>query len=226
MSQVAQVRKALRPTMKRHADLLMRGRAIFLKPAHHFVRMISISGTSSPNHFEARWVVMHLFEVSTFVFFNWGESLWDRRWPPPTIWWRIDDGVEASLIDAIETQALPRLRAMTTFDDFLAHVAGNTFGPHLYDWPTSRIILDVALGELDHARMICEKEIDYWLRGEPYHDDDTRAKYARLAELCRRLMADDRAGLIELLHAWEAQTVQALKIEAIWEPTPFPIERM
>ena len=55
-------------------------------------------------------------------------------------------------------------------------------------------------------------------------DDDDKAQLRRLKELCRRLAADDRAGLAALLHDWEAQTVRNLKIEHLWEPTPFPLE--
>lgn len=166
---------------------------------------------------------MHLFEVTTSIHFNWGQFLRDRRWADPGLWWKIDEGVELSLIDAIETQALPPLRAMQTLDDFLAYIRGNPFGPHLLEYPWSRIILDVALGDLDHARAISAKHLEQW-SPDLAHDDDGRATYARLGELCRRLTADDREGLVRLLHEWEAATVNNLKIENIWEPTPFPIE--
>jgi hypothetical protein len=91
------------------------------------------------------------------------------------------------------------------------------------EYPLSRIILDVALGNLDHARMIAAKHLEQW-SPDLARDDDSRATYARLGELCGLLMSDDREGLIRLLHEWEATTVKNLKIEHIWEPTPFPIE--
>jgi hypothetical protein len=224
MAKVTQVRKAVRPALKQHSDLAIANSWIFVKPAHHFVRAVLIGGTSHPERFEARWTVMHLFEVRTSVHLNWGGFLWDRRWANPGFWWKIDEGVEQSLMEAIETQALPVLRAMRTLDDFLAYVAQNTYGPHLYEWPTSRIILDVALGDLDHARAICAKHYERWSTDDPRLDDIARATYARLTDLCARLLADDRPGLVRLLHDWEAQTVRNLKIEHIWEPTPFPIE--
>ena len=43
------------------------------------------------------------------------------------IWRTFDPDVELSLIEAIEEQALPTLRAMTTLDDFLAFVSQHYF---------------------------------------------------------------------------------------------------
>jgi hypothetical protein len=223
MTKVAQVRKSVRALVKRHDDLVMANSWVLMKPARHFVRAVLVSGTSSPEHFEARWTVMHLFEVRNSIHLNWSAYLWDRRRPNPGFWWETDDGVEQSLVDAIETQALPVLRHMRTLDDFLAYLAGNPFGPHLLEYPWSRIVLDVALGDLDHARAIAATHRDQWSPALAY-DEDGRAAYVRLSELCRLLMADDRAGLIRLLYEWEATTVKRLKIEHIWEPTPFPIE--
>ena len=84
-------------------------------------------------------------------------------------------------------------------------------------YPWSRIILDVALGDLDHARAIAAAQVKQWSTDDPYYDDNARAEYARLVDLCALLAADDRPGLIRLLHEWEAATVRNLKIEHIWE---------
>lgn len=224
MTKVAQVRKIVRPMLKQHGDLAMINSWIFVKPVQHFVRAVLIGGTSSSDHFQARWTVMHLFEARSSVHLNWGDFLWDRRRPNPGFWWEIDEGVELSLLDAIETQTLPVLRAMTTLDHFVAYVTGSDRSAYFYEWPTTRIIFDVALGDLNHARAICEKHFERWSTVDSAYDEDGRTTHARLSELCARLMADDRSGLARLLHEWEAATVMNLKIEHIWEPTPFPIE--
>jgi hypothetical protein len=59
-----------------------------------------------------------------------------------------------ALIDQIERRALPQLRAIKTLDDYLAFVARHMFGPKLFDWPHCKIIVDVALGNLEAARAI------------------------------------------------------------------------
>ena len=102
------------------------------------------------------------------------------------------------------------------------------FGPKLFEWPHCKIIVDVALGDLEAARAICEKNIQRWSNwsDDPDLDEDGKAKFRRLRELCAKLAEDDRAGLARLLHEWEAYTVKNFKIEHLWEPTPFPLEMM
>ena len=38
------------------------------------------------------------------------------------------------------------------------------------------------------------------------------------------LVADDRATLAKILHAWEASNIRGTKVERYWEPTPFSLE--
>ena len=52
-------------------------------------------------------------------------------------------------------------------------------------------------------------------------DLDTIAKLRPLLVL---LESNDRAGIGALLRQWEEQTVKGWKLEALWEPTPFPVE--
>lgn len=82
-------------------------------------------------------------------------------------------------------------------------------------------MVDVARGDLDGAKEICAK-----LRaGTMWSDPDFREELSRvLDELCPLLAANDRVGLARQLREWEAYTARNLKIESIWEPTPFPLE--
>lgn len=36
--------------------------------------------------------------------------------------------------------------------------------------------------------------------------------------------ANDKAELARILHEWEAKSAKRLKLESIWERTPFPLE--
>jgi hypothetical protein len=212
------------PVIDRHPDLALVRRWIIVKPVHHFARAVLIDRTAYADRFDAQWIVHHLFEELGSLPLSWGECLANERSSRRGLWRTDDPDIELALQEAIETQALPALRKISTFEDFLAYVAQNTFSHHLYEWPTSRIILDVALGDLDHARAISDKHFARWSVPDSAYDEDGRATYARLSELCGRLMAGDREGLIRLLHEWEEKTIRNLKIEHIWEPTPFPIE--
>jgi hypothetical protein len=83
-------------------------------------------------------------------------------------------------------------------------------------------LLDIARGDLVAARAICEYlktqkgKAEYFYMPQMYE----RAMH----ELCPLVTANDRQGLANILHRHEAQSVKNLKIEKLWESTPFPIE--
>ncbi|MGA8989933.1 MAG: hypothetical protein WB500_06050 [Rhodoplanes sp.] len=226
MTTAAQVKKMVQPLLARHTDLALVGRWIYVKPVHHFARAILIDRTAYAEEFEPQWAVIHLFQARKTFSLNWGEFLANERSRRRGLWFMSDPDVEASLIEALEQQALPKLRAIETLDDYLAFVARHMFGPKLFDWPQCRIIVDVALGKLDSARSICKENLPRWSVDRPNYDEDDKAENRRLRELCAKLAEDDRTGLARLLHEWEAYTVKNFKIEHLWEPTPFPLEMM
>jgi hypothetical protein len=224
MTTAAQVKKMVQPLLRRHADLALVGRWIFIKPVHHFARAILVDRTAYKEQFEPRWAAIHLFQVRKAFSLSWGDRLANCRSSRPGIWRSFDPDVELSLIEAIEEQALPRLRAITKLDDYLAFVSQHCFRHHLLEWPHCKIIVDVALGDLDAARSICREHGQRWSVDDPEHDEDGKAKFRRVRELCARLAVDDQPGLARLLHQWEAETARNLKIEHLWKPTPFPLE--
>jgi hypothetical protein len=223
MVTAAQVKRMVKPLLARHSDLALVGRSIYVKPVHHVARLVHIGATSSAEDFEPRWEVIHLFEVRRSSASSWGGDIYDRR---QGHWWsaRNDPNVADTLVTAIEQQALPWLRTISTLDLFFGFVSQNYFRHHLYDRPEVAIVVWIAFGYLKAARTIAEKYLERWSTDDPQYDDDVRAEYGRLRELCALLKADDRAGLARLLHEWEALTVKNFKIEHLWEPTPFPLE--
>ena len=82
--------------------------------------------------------------------------------------------------------------------------------------PYERVIVEAARGRLDEARQICCGELANW------PSDSGFARRPRM--IGARLAEDDIAGAAALLHEWEATTVRNLKIEHLWQPTPFPLE--
>lgn len=223
MTSAAQIKKMVKPLLERSPDLVLVGRCIYVKPVQHFARVVLIDRTSSAAHFSPRWNVIHLFEARSHFTLSWGGLISDPR---QGHWWsaKNDPNVADALVRAIEEQALPWLRTMSTLDLYLAFVSQNLFRHHLYDKGEAEIIVYVACGYIEAARKICERQLESWSTDKPHYDDEDRAKFRRLRELCALLMADDRAGLARLLHEWEAQTVKNFKIEHIWQPTPFPLE--
>jgi hypothetical protein len=184
----------------------------------------SIARSIRPS-FDAKRAVVHLFQVRRSFSLDWGEELYNEASANRGPWSIVDPATSSALLDQIEDRVLPLLRAMRTLDDYLAFVSRHVFRHKLFDWPSARIIVDVALDNLDAARKMCVDHIHQWPLDNPVHDEDSRQHFRRLHELCARLRADDRRGLAQLLHEWEARTVRNLKIEHFWERTPFPLER-
>jgi len=225
MTTALQVKRMVRPLLERNSDLALVGHWIHVKPVRHHARAILVDRTSKANRFSPRWAVIHLFEVRRSFTLNWGQHLIDPIPGRSGIWWPLDaPGIGEGLCEAIEKQALPWLRMMSTFELYLAFISQNENRPHLYDKGDSEVIAHVACGYIGAARKICEQQIGRWSTDEPHHDDDDRAHFRRLRELYSLVMKDDRAGLARLLHSWEAETVKNFKIEHLWEPTPFPLE--
>jgi hypothetical protein len=220
----AQIKKMVRPLLERHADLILVGRWIYLKPVHHFARAVLIDRTAYAEEFEPRWAVIHLFQAHASFTLDWGEFIANERSRRRGLWFMSDPQVELALIEGIEQQALPRLRAIKTLDDYVTYVSQHFFRHKLFDWLECKVIVDVALGNLDSARSICNAKMPAWSVDRLDYDEAARAEYRRVVELCTYLASDDRAGLARLLHEWAAHTVRNLKIGHLWEPTPFPLE--
>jgi hypothetical protein len=224
MTTAAQVKKLVKPLLDRDSNLALVGRWIYVKPVHHFARAVLIDRMLDAAKFRPQWAVVHVFQPRRFFPLSWGEWLYNERSARPGSWRITDPDVGAALIREIETHALPALRAIKSLEDYLAFVSRHYFRHHLFEWPDCRIIVEVALGDLDAARATAAENLATWSTTRPEHDEETQEKYRRLRELCARVAADEREGLAQLLHEWEALTVKNLKIEHLWEPTPFPLE--
>ena len=223
MTTAAQVKKLVQPLLDQNADLAWVRREIYLKPVHHFGRMILIDRILDPDGFRPQLAAAHLFDGHGGFPLNWSQWLRKKSGPMPGSWQMQDPDVARILIETIEADALPYLRAMTSLDDYLAHTS-QFGGRDLLVRPTARIIVDVALGDFEKARRTWESQRELWSVDKPSYDEEDKAMLRRLRHVGALLESDDRTGLARLLHTWEAQTVKNLKIGHLWEPTPFPLE--
>jgi hypothetical protein len=115
----------------------------------------------------------------------------------------------------IEGIALPRLRAIKTFDDYIAHerTKSTTFDGHFDDRIFTNIFVAAALGDFSKALQLRPQDT----RIEPY--------FTKVApDFFPALKASDTEFIAKILHQWEGATVKADKMEHIWERTPFPLE--
>ena len=151
-----------------------------------------------------------------------GKVLWE--WDRP--------GVAEALHGVIETEALPKLRSIETIEDLVHHLEqrsakhGGTAANYLLGWPITQLHFEFARGRLDEARALCREHVDPRAIATYGRDEEDKAELRRCQQLSRLLKAHDRAGLAAALHSYEAETVRNLKIEHLWEPTPFPLETL
>jgi hypothetical protein len=220
MTTVAQVKQAAQPLLQRNSDLALVGRLVVIRPVHHILRGIYIDRMSDPLIFRPIWAVVFLFEPRQSFSFNWGE----RVYPCSGLWKLGDPTMPNTMAEAIEQQALPLLRPIQSIDDFAGFTTKERF-PYtpLNFYELRKVFVDVARGDLDAARSICEFLITD--RGKRKHLPRMQEEYDRITKILWPLVAaNDRPGLARLLHEFEAGSAKDMKLDKIWEPTPFPIE--
>jgi hypothetical protein len=221
MTTVADVKRVTRPLLQRNADLALVGRKLVLRPVRHVARFVLIDRCSSQDEFVPQWAVTHLFEPKRFLPLQFGQFLYP---PGRKRWTRDEPDLVDRLTECVEQMALPELRARPLLEDYLAYCEEPPPGhsrPASNSFLFRRPILRAAMGDLVGALSDCELLEANSRNFLPfYREEFDRAVY----ELLPPLRAADRQAVAALLHAWEAFTVKANKLEHLWEPTPFPLE--
>jgi hypothetical protein len=219
MTTIAQVKQVVQPLLQRNPDLVLVGRRVFITPIRHILRGITLMRSIDPKLFIPAWAVVFLFEPSDSLSLNWGEGIYKVTWDVT------NPDLPAKMCEAIEEQALPLLRPIETIDDFVGFATKERFRDTYLDlYEHRKIFVDIARGDLDSARSICEYMATEHAKRRylPLKMDE---EYNRITnELCPLVAKNDRAGLARLLHKYEEGSVRAMKLEKYWEPTPFPIE--
>ncbi len=214
MTTVAQLKKLARPLLTGRPNLIMIGRMIVVPPVRHVLRAIYLDRCGRAERFNPRWTILALFELREFITFNLGGDIYKPRPTPwhdeyPTLWWHDDPETPKVLVEAVEN-LFSKLEPLHDLEAFYQHLV--SVKDHAYHLrPYQRVVVEAARGRLDEVRAICRDELARW-----------PSKSAEA--ICARLADNDIAGIAALLHEWEATTVRNLKIEHLWEPTPFPLE--
>lgn len=221
MTTVAQVREVVQSLLQRNPDLALVGRLVVIKPVHHILRGIYIDRSLDPQIFTPTWAVMFLFEPTESFSYNWGGRLYNRA---HGAWDVANPATSTVMCDIIEKEALPLLRPIQAIDDFIRFTSKDRFKDTYLDlYEERKIFVDVARGDLNAARSICA----YFAtdHAKKRYMGGMEEEYDRITKtLCPLIAAGDRPGLVQLLQDWEANSIQQLKLQKLWESTAFPIE--
>ena len=221
MTTLRQVNRLLKTFTGSHSDLSLVGRWLYLKPVRHLLRGILIERIGDASRFRVWSAVAPLCEPEEFFPLNWATIV-----RPTSDWSWNNPDLQKQLYASLEEQALPQLRAITSLDDFVTFAdSSERFSLTAFRYYHLRSLgVDAARGALEGARKTCAELVGGRTK---WSAPSMREEFDRVTgELCPLLAANDRAGMAKLLHQWEAYTVEKLKIDHIYEPTPFPLELM
>lgn len=218
MTTAPQVKKLLRPLIERNSGLVLVGRLIVVRPVHHILRGVFIDSSSNKDRFSPYWAVNMMFEYDAGHGPTWGAEIYPKV---KGNWLISNPGIGEIISERIEEIALPVLRPVNSIDDFVAFTTKERFPSTWLDaFPFRKVYADIALGKLDAANESCER-VAIEREASDY-----------IAEILDPIINDvwplvrkrDKAALAKMLHRWEADAAKRMKLEHIWEPTPFPLE--
>ncbi|WP_462123472.1 hypothetical protein [Methylorubrum aminovorans] len=228
MTTARQVRQLVRPLLERHPDLtLVNSRTLMLVPISHVTKEIWIDRTSSALYFTPQWTLNPLFLPYVKPITNAG-FCWEYIYRSADIdgqgrgWCWDDPEMPKEFITKTE-RVIKLLRGVDTLHacrSLTEAAMDYTWGKDCFE----NLVYDIALGNLNLARCWWQEvEASPELQHLP-QEGPWRTWNLRIRSLGKPLMDDNRAALAAILHRWERENVACAKVEAIWAPTPFPLE--
>lgn len=205
--------------IERNPDLVRLDQFVVLKPLRHVMRSVMIDRTSDADYPQLLWSLGHLFNPGGGYQGICLERFYTAHGAPS--YWS-EPGMPDAFVAACENKILPLLRGVTTIEELTRFRSREApeFGSAI-TWVIFRIHFSAAFGRFDQALRRFER-IKHWTHS---NWGWRRPEFDHVAgELIPLIRANDRDGVIRLLHAWEEERVKTLGLEAIYERTPFPLE--
>ena len=197
----ADIKRYLKPLLKLRSDLVLVDRRLVVRPVRHLLRGALLDRTSDKYSFRIWRYIMPLFAGSEGGV-GFGDYLGVANCP---VW---QPHFEPLLMDALVEDVFAPLGNVTMLADFPAVIQQNRF---LEQTVTGLVLA----GEQERA-------LEYV---EQVERDDQMSEYGKnlVRKQWDRVLGDIEALCAEA-RAKEAEVIKALKLEHIWEPSPFPVE--
>ena len=243
MTTQAEIKRWVRSFVRARQDVAPLPRAVLVTPVGHIARGVYFRATSTKTHPELGWFMEVLFAAPG----SWNADF-DQRF---SIGYSDDaafaERLDRALTDSFDTYLLP-VTSIADFHDFATGEKRRFTFLNLDDYGLEHGTVLAALGRLDEAEALLRATIadcEMWAAAEQRADDEFRntrsrprgviilnvarkkmAIVERVRELLARVETRNRAAIAELLHDWERLQVEKREIAHLWEPTPFPVERV
>lgn len=196
----ADIRRYLKSLLKQRSDLVLIGRLLIIRPVRHVLRGVFLDrrGKDSILTFTCMNLLCQPFGITGYGPDAWASTL--DVWQPH---------FEPLLLDTLAEEIFEQVGKITSLDDYAAQLPDR-------DWfPKPRATAFLLSGPRERAAayvQYIESRSPDDLQWQPWY------------EAQRNLLNEDIGDVCARYHAREAQTVRELKLESIWEPSPFPIE--
>jgi hypothetical protein len=195
------IKRYLKPLLKERSDLVLVDRLLLIRPVRHILRGVLFDRTSDKYCFRIHRYVQDLSQARGSGGIGYGGYFFGPRWH---VW---QPHFEPALMDVLAEDVFERVGKITTLSDLADFIPdeGRFFDSHV----TALLLAGERDRALEYVRQIENRDPKYW---------------AGWAEANRAFLAQDIAAICASFHAREATAARALKIEHIWEPSPFPVE--
>jgi hypothetical protein len=199
-ARLADLKHYLKPLLKQRGDLaLIGGRYLFVRPVRHLLRGAGFDRTSF-GYFRVWRSVAPLYAPQRGVgdYYDVADcAVWEPHFEP-------------LLIDALAEDVFEKVGPIRTLNDFAAQSGEDDTA-----FRRGKAVSLVLAGERDRAAAYVER-----IKNDDRIADDVKDLVGREWD---RVSGNIEAICAEF-HAREAATVKELKLESIWEPSPFPVE--
>jgi hypothetical protein len=196
------VKRYLKPLLNQRGDLMLVGRSLVIRPVRHVLRGAFLDRSGSRYEFRLWAYLKPLWSRPRGV--GYLDYVHDGKW---RVW---QPHFEPLLMDTLQQEIFEPLGKITTLDDVAAVLADTD---HLF---SARVILLALAGERERA--------DAYVRDIEMRHASQNDYFKGWVQSQREFLARDIGEVCAQVHAQEAETVKALGLESIWEPSPFPVE--
>lgn len=200
----ADIKHYLKPLLKLRSDLVVIGRYLLIRPVRHVLRGVYLSRTNDKCKFQIVPLLKPLC-ASNAGGLGYRDSIHDRIW---RVW---KPHFEPMLMDSLAHDVFESLGKITTLDDLGTELVSDA--SHVHSMGVTALVL---AGERERAAA--------YVRENEERDASSSDRARSWAEAQKRFLARDINDICAEAHATEAKTAKALKLQGIWEPSPFPVE--
>lgn len=197
------IKHYLKPLLKQRNDLVVIGRLLLIRPVRHVLRGVCFEPTNDKCNFR---IVPYLKPLCAGNPSGLGyrNSIHDHIW---RVW---QPHFEPLLMNVLEQDIFDSLGRITSLGDLADELVSDT--DHAHSIAVTALVLS---GERERAAEYVQRSETKAL---------TSGQVKSWVEAQRVLLARDINDVCAEAHASEAKTVKALRLQGIWEPSPFPVE--